>query len=102
MSGNAPETAVPPPEFDRLELAIRRLLDAHDGWRRRARAAEARVKELESALQEISTGRIDPISLSEEVERERQRNRELNERLAQARATVEKILTRIQFLEEGR
>jgi len=88
------------PEFDRLELTIRRLLEAHDAMRRRLEAAEARVRELESALQEVSGGRIDPVTLAEEARSLEQRNALLEDRLARARESVERMMSRLQFTVE--
>jgi chromosome segregation ATPase len=89
------------PEWDRLELGIRRLLDEHAALQRRARGAERRVKELEAMLADVSGG-LDPAELSAEVERLESRNAELVERLEQARAHVNVILTRLQLLEDDR
>lgn len=104
MSNGGPEATSSPmvPEWDRLELTIRRLLDEHDAWRRRAGAAEQRVRELEAALNELSTGNLDPLALSEQVRSYERDNRGLVKRLAQAREAVERIQSRLQFLEEDR
>jgi hypothetical protein len=91
-----------PPELDQLELTIRRLLEAHDGWQRRALVAESRIRELEVAVDDLSGGRIDPVALSEEVNRLEERNRSLVERLTQAHAAVQRMLARLQFTEENR
>jgi hypothetical protein len=87
-------------ELDRLELTIRRLIDAHDGWRRRARTAEARVRELEVAQQDVATGRLDPVTLADEAKRLDQQNRLMRERMDQAHAAVERMIARLQFTEE--
>jgi hypothetical protein len=91
-----------PPELDRLELTVRRLLESHDAVRRRAEAAEARVRELEGAVQDLSGGRIDPVALGEEVARLEERNRTLEERVAQAHAAVLRMMARLQFTVEDR
>ena len=91
-----------PHELDHLELTVRRLLDAHDGWRRRALKAEARVSELEGAVQDISGGRLDPVALGEELSRLEERNRVLHERLEQAHAAVLRMMARLQFTVEDR
>jgi hypothetical protein len=88
------------PDLDRLELTIRRLVEAHDGWRRRARAAEMRVRELESAMKDVSAGRLDPVSLADEAQRLAEQNRVLRERMEQAHAAVERMSARLQFAEE--
>ncbi|HUF50729.1 MAG TPA: hypothetical protein VMN60_07850 [Longimicrobiales bacterium] len=89
-----------PQELDRLELTIRRLLEAHDALRRRADAADARVTELASTVRDLSGGAIDPVALAGEVERLERSNRELRERLQRAHEAVERIRARLQFAEE--
>lgn len=91
-----------PAELDTLELTIRRLLDAYHDWRRRAEAAEARVTELEEAMQDVSSGRLDPVAMAEEVQRLEERNRDLRERMDQAHAAVLRMSARLQFTEEER
>jgi chromosome segregation ATPase len=90
-----------PPEFDRLELAVRHLLDAHDAWRSRAEAAEARVRELEQAVREVADG-LDPVALADQVQRLETRNHALRSRMDAAHETVQRIVARLQFVEEER
>jgi predicted RNase H-like nuclease (RuvC/YqgF family) len=94
--------SVPFAEWDRLELTVRRLVDDHEAWRRRAQSAEQRVRDLESALEEFSSGTVDPLSLTERVRAYEEENRALARRLEQAREVVERIQSRLQFLEEDR
>lgn len=89
-----------PPELDRLEQTIRRLLDAHDALRTRAAAAEARVQELEAAVRDLSTGSMDPTALAADVERLQRENGELRDRIQRAHDSVERIRARLQFAEE--
>jgi chromosome segregation ATPase len=89
-----------PPELDRLELNVRRMLDAHDSWRRRAEAAEARARDLEATIRELAAGRLDPLALTDEVRALDERNRVLQERMESARAAVQRMLNRLQFAEE--
>ena len=91
-----------PPEVDRLELTVRRLVDEHEQWRRRARKAERRVTELEAALKDVTSGDLDPVALAAQAAASAQENRALRERLEQARQTVDRIAARLQFLEEDR
>lgn len=95
-------TPTPPPEWDSLELAVRRLLEAHDALRRRAEDAERRVKELEAALGDVSTGALDPLQLSERASTLERANRDLLERISQANVVVERIAARLNFLEADR
>jgi hypothetical protein len=91
-----------PPELDRLELSVRRLLESHDAWRRRASHAEARVSELEQTVQQLSEGSLDPVALAERVRLLEERNRSLRERMDAAHDAVQKMLARLQFAEEER
>jgi seryl-tRNA synthetase len=93
---------ITPPELDRLELKIRRLIEAHDAWRRRAEAAEARARELEATVRELSSGRLDPVALADEVRALEERNQALRERVSQAQDAVQRMLARLQFVEEER
>jgi hypothetical protein len=90
------------PGLDRLELAVARLLQAHDEWKRRAEVAEERVRELESAVHEMAEGRMDPVAMAAEVRQLEARNRKLRKRMSAAQETVERILARLQFAEEER
>lgn len=91
-----------PAEWDQLELAVRRLMDEYQQWKRRALAAEARLREVEATLREVSSGALDPVALTERIEALEAENRDLRNRLGRARETIERILARLQFLEEER
>lgn len=91
-----------PPELDRLELTIRRLIESHQVWEKRASAAESRVRELEAAIQDLSAGRLDPTALAEEVRALEERNESLLDRLTRAQAAVERMVARLQFTSEER
>jgi seryl-tRNA synthetase len=91
-----------PQEWQRLESSVRRLLDEHADYRSRLESAEARVRELESTIEQVSVGTLDPQALTEEVERLRDENRQLEARVAKAAAKVRALLSKIQFLEDDR
>ncbi|MGH7448916.1 MAG: hypothetical protein ACREK1_05035 [Longimicrobiales bacterium] len=91
-----------PPELDHLELTIRRLIESHETWTKRAAAAEARVTELERAIQDLSAGTLDPVALEEEVRVLQERNATLEDRLTRAHAAVERMMARLQFTAEER
>jgi len=91
-----------PPEWDRLELAVRRLLDEYAACRRRAEAAERRVAELEKALREVAAGVVDPFELRQRVAELEAENAALRERIEQARAGVSRIAARLRFMEDDR
>ena len=89
-----------PPELDRLEQTLSGLLEAHDALRKRADAAEARVRELEGAVRDLATGSMDPTALAADVERLQRENGQLRERIRRAHDSVERIRARLQFAEE--
>ncbi|MGH7481830.1 MAG: hypothetical protein ACRELV_06710 [Longimicrobiales bacterium] len=88
------------PEWDRLELAARRLLTGYGTSRDRARAAEARVRELERAVRDLSKGGADPVQLHRDIERLEKENRELHGRIALADERLQRILARLRFLQD--
>ncbi|MBR9989344.1 MAG: hypothetical protein KFH98_06270 [Gemmatimonadetes bacterium] len=90
------------PELDRLELTIRRLIESHESWQKRAAAAESRVRDLETAMQDVSAGRLDPVALAETVRTLEQRNESLAQRLTLAREATDRMLARLQFTAEER
>lgn len=92
----------PPAEWAHLELAVRRLLDEHQELQRRAHLAEGRARELETALKEMAGGQLDPIALAKRVDALEAENRDLKNRLDEARETVQRIIARIEFMEEER
>ncbi len=104
VSSGGPKTArvTAPVEWDRLELAVRRLLDEYAACRRRAEAAERRVVELEAALHEVGVGAVDPFELHERIAALEAENASLRERLEQARAGVGRIVARLRFGEDDR
>ncbi|HEX6940692.1 MAG TPA: hypothetical protein VF158_14850 [Longimicrobiales bacterium] len=89
-------------EWDRLELSVRRLLDDYERWRDRARRAERRVAELEAALRDVAGGELDPLAMAAQIEHLQAENRDLLDRLGQARARVARLMDRLRFLEEAR
>jgi hypothetical protein len=102
-SGSARKARVHPiPELEPLEQSVRRLLEAHDAWRRRAELAEARVVELERAVQDVSTGRVDPVALAESASRLEKENVALRARIDAAHEAVQRMLGRLHFVEEER
>jgi len=91
-----------PAEWDRLELAVRRLLDEYAACRRRAEAAERRVAELEAALRQVNAGAVDPFEMTDRIAALEAENASLRERLEQARAGVGRIMARLRFMEDDR
>ena len=97
--------------FEELQHFIRMLGDEMAAWRRRAHEAEARLKELDTALAQAATPADaaladDPTTertagagngTAEALERE---NQELRQRLAGARARTKQLLDRLRFLRQ--
>jgi hypothetical protein len=90
------------PELDALESAVLLLLQEHDALRQRADTAEARLRELERAVQDVSTGRVNPVALAEDARRLEEQNADLRARIDAARDAVNRMLGRLQFVEEDR
>ena len=101
-SAGADLRPAPPGEWKDLELSVRRLLDRHEEYRQRALQAERRVRELQSSLEAVSRGELDPDAMAHEIERLRNRNLELDARLEEARAVVHRLRDRLGFLQEDR
>src|SRR5690606_19642157 len=104
MSSDAarPTNGAAVPELDRLELTVRRLLDEHDALLRRVAAADRRVQELEAALAQLSTGRVDPGRIADRARVVEKENRALHRRLELARDAVRRIQARLRFIGEDR
>jgi predicted RNase H-like nuclease (RuvC/YqgF family) len=100
-SGAEPQHGLPP-EWDGLELAVRRLLDEHQSLRRRLAAAERRARELEIAVAQLRAGGLDPVALRQHGEQLEAENRALRARLEEAATRVRRLLARTHFLEEER
>lgn len=90
------------PELDRLERAVRRLLETAAAWRARAVSAESRERELQTTLDAVGTGALDPRHLSERVTTLDAENQALKERLRRAEVLAHRIHARLQLLEEDR
>ena len=103
MASNAADvTGRLPGEWSELELAVRRLLDEHDALKARLARAEARCVELESALQNFSSGSVDPVDVQKRADTLARENHELKSRLSQAHERVTRVMDRLRFAEETR
>ena len=89
-------------ELSELTVIVRKLLLEYDQLRASARTSESRIRELESALRDVSSGGVDPIALNQRVTALEQENRFLARRLDRARDSVKRISARLQFLDEDR
>ncbi len=61
----------------------------------------ARTAELEEQLQRFLQGQETPSELLDRIRRLEEENRDLKERIAEARAGVERMLARVRFLQEN-
>lgn len=89
-----------PGEYDRLETAIRRLLDEVAGYRARAEVAEHRASELERTLRDVSSGALDPVKLQAGVRELTDENRDLRRRMGLAQDRIRRLIARFDFLRE--
>lgn len=88
--------------LSRLEAVVDRLLEEHGAALGRAREAEARVEELEAHLSALAKDGSDPIVLREAIADLESRNADLKARIGEGREGVERLLSRIRFLEQRR
>lgn len=94
------EETVLPEEYERLEAAVRRLLDEAAGYRARAQVAEQRAGELERTLRDLSSGKLNPMEMREGIRKLEEENRELRRRLISAGDRVRRLIARFDFLRE--
>ncbi|MEX2531448.1 MAG: hypothetical protein WD960_11810 [Gemmatimonadota bacterium] len=88
-------------DFARLERAVGKLLAERKQLVARASRAEARIRDVEALLRRFTTGDEDPAEWRSRLETLQRENAELRERLDGGRESVERLLARIQFLEES-
>lgn len=101
MASNGADARLPG-EWSELELAVRRMLDEYDAMKARLERAEARAAELETALQNFSSGSVDPVDVQKRAELLARENQELRGRLTQAHDRVSRVMDRLRFAEESR
>ncbi len=85
--------------LSRLEAVAERLLKERAAVVDQAREAEDQVRELKTLLSEFPEGKVDMVILEKAITRLRDQNAELKGRMAEGREGVERILSRIRFLE---
>lgn len=84
----------------RLESAVTRILEETARLRSRAREGEAQVAELEALLRRFESGDDDPAALQRRATRLEAENHDLRSRIRKGREGVERLLSRIRFLED--
>ena len=83
---------------DAVEQALREL----KRLREKASKVEVKNSELEELLKGIASGTESPAEMAHDVKTLSKENQDLRARLDQGRESVERLLTRIRFLEEQR
>lgn len=86
----------------RLESSVTRILEEAARLRSRSREAEARVRDLEALLRRFTKGEEDPAMLQGRLTRLEAQNDDLTTRIQGGRECVERLLSRIRFLEDQR
>jgi predicted RNase H-like nuclease (RuvC/YqgF family) len=100
-SSEVPETeATERHALSHLEDAVGRLLDEHAALAGRLRKSNARLQEVEATLALLGDDGRDMVSVRERVATLEAENRELRDRLRIGREVVERILSRLRFLED--
>jgi predicted RNase H-like nuclease (RuvC/YqgF family) len=85
-----------------LESAVNRTVRELRELRRKVADGAQRSAELEALLASFQSGAESPDRMRQRLERLEEENRDLRARMTQGRETVERLLARIQFLENQR
>ncbi|MEX0856374.1 MAG: hypothetical protein WD056_02280 [Gemmatimonadota bacterium] len=81
--------------FARLEKAVGRLLDERAGLL-------TRVREIEALLAQLKEGPVDPAEMQKTLTRLEDQNRVLKEKIQAGSEGVDRLLSRLRFLETQR
>ena len=84
----------------RLHGAVEQLMSQARMYRDRGERAEARIRDLEGLLARFARGEEDPASLAHRLGELREENRELRERMREGREGVDRLLSRVRYLDE--
>ena len=98
MSNGAPRD--PGQGLPGLEAAIGRTVEELRQLRKRVAEANERTAELEGLLRNFQSGADTPDRMKARLEHLEAENRDLRARITQGRESVERLLARIQFLED--
>jgi predicted RNase H-like nuclease (RuvC/YqgF family) len=101
-SGAAREGAAERHGLPALETAVGRAVDELRELRKRSAEAARRSAALEELLATFQSGADSPERMKERLERLEGENRDLRARISRGRESVERLLARIQFLEDKR
>ena len=83
-----------------LESAMSRAIEVIQALRARERELEQRTSELEGTVRGLSSGDLDPQELLSRLNTIEQENEELRRRIESGRQAVERLLSKVRFLEE--
>ena len=86
----------------RLEEVVGRLIEDRARLDERVQQADARVRDLEGLLRRFTKGETDPANLQATIARLEAENEALSERMARGRDGVDRLLSRVRFLDERR
>jgi len=85
--------------FDALEHAIDEVLDRLAWLHERAALAEEKGEDLQNLLHRFTGAEVDPAQMIARLRKLEVENADLLSRLEQGRATVDRLLAKIKFLE---
>lgn len=88
--------------FARLDRTVTRLAARISELEDRVRDARERNRKMQDLLERFRSGEEDPAELAGALDRVRAENEELRVRLETGRKSVERLLSRIRFLEDQR
>lgn len=88
--------------LSRLEAGVGRLLAERAELTKRVAQAEARVHDLEALLKRFTKGDADPAALQTTISLLEAENEMMREKLREGREGVDRLLSRIRFIEELR
>lgn len=97
-SNASPERAA----LQSLDGAVGAVIDELTRLRRAVEERDARIREMETLLAELSDGDESPVRMRRRLDHLEVENGELRQRLDEGREGVERLLAKIRFLEEQR
>ena len=99
-SGESTNDGVERQALNRLEAAVSRLIESRSEIKSRALDAEQRIHDLEKLLGQSEEDQLDVTKLRNDLAELKAQNSNLKVRISEGREGVEKLLSRIRFLEE--
>lgn len=102
MPASEDVTTDPRKRLRSLEQAVDGLLERLHEAEARADAAEGRTAEVEDLLREMTEGTRDPAAMAERLAALESENAELRDRVDRGLDGVERLLSRVRFVEDQR